>query len=49
MLLQSIFELFNSVYSELDDPASPHFQLCLSTLETVSQVGSLLHKWVLRF
>ncbi|KAL4420139.1 hypothetical protein ABPG77_010355 [Micractinium sp. CCAP 211/92] len=36
--LQSIFELFNSVYSELDDPASPHFQLCLSTLETVSQV-----------
>ncbi|KAL4458690.1 hypothetical protein ABPG75_013555 [Micractinium tetrahymenae] len=36
--LQSIFELFNSVYSELEDPASPHFQLCLSTLETVSQV-----------
>lgn len=42
--LQSIFVLFNSVYSELDDPASPHFQLCLSTLETVSQVGAPLSR-----
>lgn len=38
--LQSIFELLNSVYSELEDPASPHFQLCLSILETVSEVGA---------
>lgn len=36
--LQSIFELLNSVYGELDDPAAPHFQLCLSILETAAQV-----------
>lgn len=39
---QSIFELLNSVYAELDDPAAPHFQLCLSILETVSQVRPLV-------
>lgn len=38
--MQSIFDLFNSVYAELEDPSSPHFQLCLSILETVTQVGA---------
>ncbi|KAL4859210.1 Sister chromatid cohesion protein PDS5 B-B [Chlorella vulgaris] len=36
--LQSIFELLTRTYAELEEPASPHFQLCLSILETVSQV-----------
>ena len=36
-LAQSIFELLNSVYGELEDPAAPHFRLCLSILETVAQ------------
>lgn len=38
LALQSIFELLNSVYGELEDPAAPHFQLCLSILETVAPV-----------
>lgn len=38
-MLQSIFELLTRTYAELEEPASPHFQLCLSILETVSQVG----------
>lgn len=33
-----MFELLNGVYAELEDPAAPHFQLCLSIVETVSQV-----------
>lgn len=37
--VQAVFELLNSVYRELEDPAAPHFQLCLSILETVAQVG----------
>jgi hypothetical protein len=38
--LQLIFDLFNRVYAELEDSASPHFQLCMSILETVAQVGA---------
>lgn len=40
--LQSVFELLNSVYEELEDPAAPHFQLCLSILETVAQVRNAI-------
>ncbi|GAB4821978.1 hypothetical protein N2152v2_009024 [Parachlorella kessleri] len=36
--LKDIFRLLNSAYGELEDPAGPNFQLCLSILQTVSQV-----------
>lgn len=38
--LQLVFELFNRAYAELEDSASPHFQLCMSILETVAKVGA---------
>lgn len=37
-LAQEIMALFLQVFRRLDSPSAPAFQLCLSVLDTVSQV-----------
>jgi len=40
--MQDILGLFLQVFRRLENANSPSFQLCLSVLDTVSQVGQMI-------